>query len=155
MNALQARAFFAGVLTGTKPLKFQQALKELVKDDEEAAAIGEAALQDIWSKCEKGLRAERKAMLKITAKDLSGQIAELSAIGDYFLTGLTVAGTDFEDMPNEDASDLLTEMEDHLLLLDEWIAEGEEGDPSATWKQDGEKYKAEFLEIWKELEEAI
>ena len=58
-------------------------------------------------------------------------------------------------MENEEVSLLLTEMEDHLLLLDEWIAEGEEGTPSDTWEADGKKYKTEFLEIWKELEEEL
>ena len=155
MNTLQARAFFTGVLSGKKPLKFENALKELIKDDEEAAEMGEKVLKEIWTKCEAGLKKERKEMLKVTAKDLLGQVTELTAIGDYFLTGLTVAGTDFENMPNEDASDLLTEMEDHLLLLDEWVAEGEDGEKTAEWKKDGEKYKGEFLEIWKELEEAL
>lgn len=155
MNSPQARAFFVGVLSGKKPLKFEAALKELLKDDEAAEEIGEKALKDIWSKCEAALKAERKAMLKVTAKTLPEQITELSAVGDYFLTGMTVAGTDFEDMPNEEAADLLTEMEDHLLLLDEWSAEGEEGDPADDWKANGEKYKREFLEIWKELEEVL
>lgn len=155
MNIQQARAFFVGVLSGTKPLKFEQAIQELLNDDTEAEALGEAALTDLWNKCEKGLKNERQAMLKVSAKGPLEQVKELAAVGDYFLTGLTVAGTDFEEMPNEEASDLLTEMEDHLLLLDEWIAEGEDGEPSAEWKKDGEKYQAEYLEIWKELEEVL
>ena len=155
MNTSQARAFFSGVLSGKKPLKFENALKELIKDDEEAEMMGEKVLKEIWAKCEAGLKKERKDMLKVTAKGLVAQVTELAAIGDYFLTGLTVAGTDFEKMPNEDASDLLTEMEDHLLLLDEWIAEGEDEGETPEWTKNGEKYKTEYLEIWKELEEAL
>lgn len=154
MNTIQARAFFVGVLSGKKPLKLQAAIQEITKDDEEAKALGEKTLQDIWNKCEANLKGERQAMLKVIQDALLTEISQLSSIGDYFLTGLTVAGTDFEDMPNEEASDLLTEMEDHLLLLDEWMAEGEE-DPSAEWQANGKKYKQEFLEIWKELEEVI
>ena len=151
MNPNLLTAFFMGVLTSEKPLNFDRAIKELSKTDDVDATAAKA----LWAKCEANPSKERQAMLKIKPGKLEEEIAMLSEIGDYFLMGLTVSGTDVEEMKNEELSELLVEMEDHLLLLDEWMAEGEEGKPSAEWADDGKKYKSEFLEIWKELEEEL
>lgn len=151
MNSTLVTAYFVGVLTAERPIGFEEALKELTKTEE----LEDVDAKAVWKKCESNLKKERQGMLKTKGGDLAAEAAYLAEIGDYFLMGMAVSGTDVEDMENEDVSELLVEMEDHLLLLDEWMAEGEDGKPSADWKEDGQKYKREYLEIWQELEEAL
>lgn len=163
MNTREVEAFLLGCLSAEKPMKLDRAIKELfleetkvtVKfDSPDARAEIEKDVKTLWEELSKSLAKRRKNLLVIDGPDLKSEVIALGRIGDFFLMGMTLAGTSIDDQDDE-AGDLLDEMEDHLILLDEWVAEGEDRLDQDKWMEDGQKYKRELAELWGELCELL
>jgi uncharacterized protein YgfB (UPF0149 family) len=163
MNAKEVEAFFLGCLSAEKPMKLERAIKELFLEDTkvtvqfegaDARAKIEADLKGLWQELEKELKKRRKNLLLLDGASLKEEVQALSRLGDFFLMGITLAGTSIEDLDDE-AGDLLDEMEDHLLLLDDWMAQEEERLDQKEWQEEGQKYKRELIELWGELNDVL
>ncbi len=163
MNAREVEAFFLGGLSAISPMKLPKALSELFLEDTKVPVTFESAdakkqitdvLSVLWKELEKNLEARREKLLVIDGADLKTEITQLGRLGDFFLMGFTLAGESVDDRDDE-AGELLDELEDHLLLFDEWVADGESRLDQATWTEEGQKYRRELAELWGELCEAL
>ncbi len=163
MEAKDVEAFCIGALTADDPMPYPKAIKELFLDDSQspvkfnspdARATLEKEIQKLWKDLEKNISKRRANLLDVKGKDLKDEIIQLGKLGDFFLMGLTLAGMSADD-PDDDIGSLLDEMEDHLILLDEWVADGETRKDTGVWLEEGEKYRRELGELWSDLQEAI
>jgi hypothetical protein len=163
MNPREVEAFLVGCLSAEKPMKFDRAIKELFLEETkvtvqfnspDARVEIEKDVKQLWDELSKGLAKRRKNLLNVDGSNLKDEVIALGRLGDFFLMGMTLAGTSIDDQDDE-AGDLLDEMEDHLLLLDEWVAEGEDRLDQPTWTEEGQKYKRELAELWGELCELL
>lgn len=163
MTAREVEAFFLGGLSALSPMKFPKALSELFLEDTKvpvtfASADAKAQLgqllASLWKDLEKNLEARREKLLVVDGVDLKSQVTLLGRLGDFFLMGFTLAGESVDDRDDE-AGELLDELEDHLLLFDDWLADGESRLDQETWSEEGQKYRRELAELWGELCEAL
>lgn len=154
MTPTELKAFFIGIQSSEKPASFATAVLAL-KDSPDPVSDSETQLKSLWDSIAAGLKVERKKLMDVGNLPLPEKLAAQSGILDQFLFGFALGGLDFDDMKNAEASDLLIELEDHLMLLDEWVAEGESGEAEAGWQEAGDKYMRELQEIWAELQEAL
>jgi hypothetical protein len=163
MGPKDIEAFFIGTLSADDPMKFPKAVRELMLEDTqnpvkcsspEAREKLDKALAALWKELEKGLEKRRQNLLKNPGGSLKEQAVTLGNLGDFFLMGMTLAGLSVDDQDDE-LGDLLDEMEDHLLLMDEWVADGESRSDKAVWEEEGTKYIRELGELWDELQEAF
>lgn len=163
MDAQDVEAFFLGALSADDPMPYKRALKELFLEDSktpakhdspESRAKLEAALASLYKDLEKSTEKRRGQLLDVKSGNLAEQVEVMGRRGDFFLMALTLAGADVDEMDDERGA-LLDEMEDHLLLLDEWIAEGSSRSKEPAWTEEGEKYQRELKELWAELQEAL
>jgi hypothetical protein len=162
MDADDVEAFCIGALTADEPMPLHKALKEIFLDDTQSPvkfhtpdgrANAEKEIGKLWKELEKNLAKRRSALMQVKGVDLKEEVITLGKRGDFFLMGLTLAGMSVDDTEDE-VGDLLDELEDHLLLLDEWVAEGDD-DNSGEWMENGKKYRRELEELWADLQEAI
>lgn len=139
----QIRAFYLGTFMADKPVPFRTAMEEVLM---------EAEIDDYkaWEKDMKALHDQVKADISGEMKKLIVDEADLksflqTSLGrlDYFLTGYAVSGA----TDDEDAAELVEELEDTVLDLEDYLA-----DESAT-KESGLELKKLTLETWKELVE--
>jgi uncharacterized protein YgfB (UPF0149 family) len=163
MNPREVEAFFIGALSAEKPMNFEKALKELFLEDTKVTISFNhpdskekisKSLSVLWTELTSELKKRRKNLLIIDGENLKDEVVQLGRLGDFFLMGLTLAGTDIDDQDDE-AGDLLDEMEDHLLLLDEWVADEESRLDKNVWNEEGQKYRRELAELWSELQAVL
>lgn len=163
MGPKDIEAFFIGTLSADDPMKFPKAVRELMLDDTQnpvkctspaARAELDKALGVLWKEIEKGLEKRRQNLMKNPGGDLKEQAEILGKLGDNFLMGMTLAGLSVDDQDDE-LGDLLDEMEDHLLLMDEWVADADSRSDKAVWEEEGTKYIRELGELWDELQNAF
>ncbi|MFP5459149.1 MAG: hypothetical protein ACLGG7_10475 [Bacteriovoracia bacterium] len=163
MDAREVEAFFIGCLTADDPMPYPKAIKELFLEETkvpvsftspDARKLLEKDLSALWKELEKGLDKRRKNLLVIDRKDLKEEMVAVGRLGDFFLMGLTLAGMSVDDEDSE-VGELLDEMEDHLLLMDEWVADGVDRLDQDVWLEEGRKYRRELSELWSELQDAL
>lgn len=141
LTEAQIRAFYLGTFMADRPVPFQTAMEEVLM---------EAEIDDYkaWEKDMKTLHEQVKGNVHGEMKKLIEDDADLknflqTSLGrlDYFLTGYAVSGA----TDDEDAAELVEELEDTVLDLEDYLA-----DESAT-KESGLELKKLTLETWKEL----
>lgn len=137
----QIRAFYLGTFFADRPVPFQTAMEEVLM---------EAEVDDLksWEKDMKALYDRMKADASGEMKKLIEEDADLkkflqNALGrlDYFLTGYAVSGA----TDDEDAAEVVEELEDTVLDLEDYLA-----DEKAT-KESGQELKKLVLDTWKEI----
>ncbi len=137
----QIKAFYLGTFMADKPVPFKTAMEEVLM---------EAEIDDYkaWEKDMKALHDSVKANLQKEMKSLIEDQTDLKkflqiSLGrlDYFLTGYAVSGA----TDNEDAAELVEELEDTLLDLEDYLS-----DESGS-QESGLELKKLTLDTWKEL----
>jgi uncharacterized protein YgfB (UPF0149 family) len=163
MNAKEVEAFFIGAMTADDPMPLPKALKELFLEDTKVPvkfndpANKKSIVDDLtklWKELEKSLEKRRKSLLNLEMPKLQDELVAVGRLGDFFLMGITLAGMSVDDQDDE-VGELLDEMEDHLLLIDEWVADGESRTDKDVWTEEGKKYRRELNELWEELQDAL
>ena len=137
------KAFFLGVLSAEKPLPFIKAAEELLSETPDALKEVEAELKAIWDELVKNKPAELESFL-LGSKDLKEYLTHVKDQLDYYLTALSLSGTNTENCSNEDMADLIDELEDTVMDLDEYLSEEK---PDA---EEGEELKEMLMETWLE-----
>jgi hypothetical protein len=144
MTEAQVSAFFLGVLCAEKPLPFPKALEELLAETPEAKAELEVPLKKVWGEASNNLRAELEKMFP-PEENINTFIELAKEQLDYFLTALSLSGTNTESCKDQDLAELIEELEDTVEDMDEFLS-----DSNAT-KEDGEDFKEFLLETWAEF----
>lgn len=144
MTEMQVKAFFLGVLCAENPLPYSKALEELLADEMDAKADLEAPLKTVWDSLQKNLRAELENMFP-QESDIHTFIEISKEQLDFFLTGMSLSGTNPEKCNDEELAAFLEELEDTVEDMDDFLSDSEASD------EDGEDFKEFLLDLWKEF----
>jgi hypothetical protein len=144
MTEAQIRAFFLGVICAERPLPFPKALEELLVEAANVKETLEAPLKKVWDECQANTKAELEKMFP--AEDDINQFMELAKDQlDYFLTAMSLSGTNTESCDDEELAALIDELEDSVEDMDDFLSD------SNASKQDGEDFKEFLLGTWSEF----
>lgn len=127
-----------------KPLSYQGALSELLADLPETKKELEAPLKTLWDSLQKNLKAELSGMLP-EEKNLQTFLEITRDQLDYFLTAMSLSGTNTENCKDEGLAGLIEELEDSVEDLDDYLA-----DEDASL-EDGTDFKEFLIETWNEF----
>lgn len=131
----QVKAFFLGILSADRPMSFDKAYDELLEGE---AQDLKPEFKKFWDELQSKRGQELKALFS-QGLDL-GTIKEQL---DYFLTSLSLSGTNAETVKDEDLAEILEELEDLVMDLDDVMAEGT--------PEEGEEIKEVLMEVWKDF----
>ena len=144
MTLAQVKAFFLGVLCAEKPLSYSQALEELLDATPEAKKDLEVPLKELWTELSKNTKAELEKMFP-EIEDIHTFMEISKDQLDFFLTALSLSGTNSESCKDEAFAELIEELEDTVEDMEDFLS-----DDKAS-KQDGEDFKEFLLGTWSEF----
>lgn len=144
MNEIQVKAFFLGVLCAEKPLSFHQALEEILAEYPDAKPVLEAPMKETWDYLKTHLKAELEKMFP-EEPEIHTFIEIAKNQLDYFLTGMSLSGTNLESCDDEELRELIDELEDTVEDMDDFLAD------STASEEDGEDFKEFLLGTWSEF----
>jgi hypothetical protein len=138
------KAFFLGALNAEKPMPFNKVLGELFSEEAEAKADMESELKNFWDDLAAKKLIETKNLFAITGSTQDFLNKSRDQL-DYFLTTLSLSGTNMETCKDEDLVELIDELEDCVMDLDEYLSE------EAPDAAEGEELKVLLLETWEDF----
>jgi uncharacterized protein YgfB (UPF0149 family) len=144
MTPAQVKAFFLGVLSADKPLPYPKALDELLAETLEAKKELEAPFKEVWEELKNNTKANLEKMFPEEG-DINQFIEVARDQLDFFLTGLSLSGTNTESCEDEEMSEFIEELEATVEDMDDYLAD------SNASKEDGEDFKEFLLETWMEF----
>jgi hypothetical protein len=144
MTLPQVKAFFLGAMSAQKPMTFPKALEELLSPAPEEKAKLEGELKVLWEELSKNRPAELQKLFPEEKDTLTFLTLAKDQI-DYFLTAMSLAGTSYDTVQNEEIAGILDEMEDNVMDLDEYVTQ-ENPD-----KAEGEELKEFILQTWEDF----
>ncbi|WP_408098784.1 UPF0149 family protein [Peredibacter sp. HCB2-198] len=144
MTAEQVKAFFLGVLCAEKPMPFNKALEELLAEAPEAKKDLEVDLRTLWDELSRNTKKGLSEMFP-QEEDTRTFIEIAKDQLDYFLTAMTLSGTNSENCEDEELAELIDELEDTVADMDDYLSDEEPND------DDGEDFKGFLLDTWKEF----
>ncbi len=144
MSEIQVKAFFLGVLCAEKPLPFQKAFIELLSETPEAKSELEVPFQSLWDQLSKNLKSELEQMFP-EEEDVNTFMELAKDQLDFFLTGLSLSGTNSENCKDQALAEFIEELEDTVEDMDDFTSDAEASG------EDGHDFKKFLLDIWKEF----
>lgn len=143
MTVAQVKAFFLGILCAEKPMPFPKAIDELLAETSEAKASLEPDLIKLWDELKANLKTELKNMFPMDEVDLNTFMEISKEQLDYFLTAMSLSGTNTESCNNEELAELIEELEETVADMDDFLSEED--------NENGEEFKDSLLETWTEF----
>lgn len=142
---MQVKAFMMGVLCAERPMPLSKVIEEILSETPEEKAKLEAPLQETWLTLEKNLKSELEKMFPTDESDIHNFIEVSKDQLDYFLTGMSLSGTNLETCKDKELCEFIDELEDTVEDMDDFLA-----DSTAT-AEDGEEFKEFLLDTWKDF----
>lgn len=143
MSIAHIKAFFLGALSAEKPMPFNLAVAEMLSEVPEAAKSLEPELKKLWDDLVKNKPGELQSLFP-ESSNLKEFLSNAKDQLDFYLTALSLSGTNTESCQNEDVADLIDELEDTVMDLDEYLSED---DADA---EEGKELKEMLLEAWQD-----
>ncbi len=143
MTVAQVKAFFLGVLCAEKSMPFPKAVDELLTEAPEAKASLEPGLIKLWDELKANLKTELKNMFPLDEVDLNTFMEISKDQLDYFLTAMSLSGTNAESCNDEELAELIEELEETVADMDDFLSEED--------NENGEEFKDSLLETWTEF----
>lgn len=144
MSEAQIKAFFLGMLCAEKVPSAGQAVDEFLSDFPEARAALTAPLKEAWDYLSKNTRTELEKMFPEEG-DIIVFVEAAKEQLDFFLTGMSLAGTNTESCEDEELANFIDELEETVEDMEDFLADSEAD------AEDGEDFKEFLLETWKEF----
>ncbi len=144
MTVDQVRAFFLGVFCADKPLPFNQAFEELLIEIEDLDEDMKPELKKLWDELQGNVKEGLRNILS-KSSDPRDFLETSKEHIDFFLTALTLSGTNTETCENEDMAELIEELEDNVMDIEDYLAD--EGGSAET----GRELAASLKETWAEF----
>jgi len=141
MTLPQIKAYFLGALHAEKPLPFSTAIMEVLEEKNE---VLEEELKTLFQNLKTNRQAETKTIFPQAKTDQEFLSVAREQL-DYFLMGMSLAGTHGEACTDEDVGELIDELEDTVLELDEYLSVE---DPE---KEDTDDIKSFLIETWEDF----
>lgn len=126
MTLPQVKAFFLGVLSADKPMPYNKAVDELLSEITEGREPLEVELKKLWDVLQKNRKTELTNMFAVSGSEFATFLETSKEQLDYFLTALSLSGTNTETTDNEDLSELIDELEDTVMELEDYLASDEQ-----------------------------
>lgn len=134
MSEMQVKAFFLGVLCAEKPMPAHKAIDELLSEVPDSKKDIEAALKALYDELKSNLKFELQGMFPEGL-----HVREFMDIAkdqlDYFLTAMSLSGTNMETCDDEELAELIDELEDTVEDMEDFLDDKEASD------KDGEEFK--------------
>lgn len=144
MSVAHIKAFFLGVLSAQKPLSFNKAVEEMLSETPELIPELSPALKDLWEELQTNRPFELQNLFP-PSSDLKEFLNLAKEQLDFYLTAMSLSGTNTENCASEDVADLIDELEDTVMDLEDYLA-----DSKATIEE-GEEEKEFLLETWQDF----
>lgn len=144
MSEEQVKAFFLGMLCAEKVPSKGQAVDEFLTDFPEAREALTGPLKDTWDYLSQNLRKELENMFP-DEDDIYVFVEEAKDQLDYFLTGMSLAGTNTETCNDEELAQFIDELEEIVEDMEDFLSDSEAS------PEDGEDFKEYLLDTWKEF----
>lgn len=141
MTEAQVKAFFLGVLCAEKPMPFPKALDEILSETPEAKKELEADFKKLYEHLKTNLKSELEKMFP-EESDINVFMEIAKDQLDYFLTAMSLSGTNTESCKDEDLAELIEELEDTVEDMDDFLSDSE-----AT-PEDGNDFKEFLIGTW-------
>jgi hypothetical protein len=141
MTVNQVKAFFLGAMTAERALSFSKALDEILDQSPEAKGVLETEFKRLWDQVQINKVNELQHLFSANA-NLKEFLLEAKDQLDFYLTALSLSGTNVESCKNEELGDLIDELEDAVMDLDEYLSEDS---PNAS---EGMELKEMLMETW-------
>jgi hypothetical protein len=141
MTEAQVKAFFLGVLCAEKPMPFPKALDEILSETPEAKKELEADFKKLYEHLKTNLKAELEKMFP-EESEINAFMEIAKDQLDYFLTAMSLSGTNTESCKDEDLAELIEELEDTVEDMDDFLSDSE-----AT-PEDGNDFKEFLIGTW-------
>jgi hypothetical protein len=141
MSPDQIKAFLLGTLCAEKPLSFPKAMDELLAETPDSKPVLEAELKNVFSKLGSHLAKGLKDMFP-QENNIRKYLEVAKDQLDYFLMGMSLAGTSIDNCKDQDFAAFLEEMEDCLEDMEDYLSEKS---PEET---EGTALKEFLLEAW-------
>ncbi|HXH74020.1 MAG TPA: hypothetical protein VNJ08_03595 [Bacteriovoracaceae bacterium] len=144
MTLPQVKAFFLGILSAEKPMPYNKAVEELLAEVTEGKEELAVSLKVLFEELSKNKKAELADMFKISG-DFATFLESSKEQLDYFLTALSLSGTNVETLEDEDLSEIIDELEDTVMELEDYLASDKQTD------EESEELKDYLLGAWQEF----
>lgn len=141
MTEAQVKAFFLGVLCAEKPMPFPKTLDEILSETPEAKKELEADFKKLYEHLKTNLKSELEKMFP-EESDINVFMEISKDQLDYFLTAMSLSGTNTESCKDEDLAELIEELEDTVEDMDDFLSDSE-----AT-PEDGADFKEFLIGTW-------
>lgn len=141
MTEAQVKAFFLGALCAEKPMPFPKALDEILSETPEAKKELEADFKKLYEQLKTNLKSELEKMFP-EESDINVFMEISKDQLDYFLTAMSLSGTNTESCKDEDLAELIEELEDTVEDMDDFLSDSE-----AT-PEDGADFKEFLIGTW-------
>lgn len=122
VSADQIKAFFLGVFSAEKPMPYSKALTEILADTPEFEGELSPELKILWAQIEKDQKKELGSMFPANDKIVKFLETALMQL-DYFLTGMSLSGTNSDSCKNEELLEFIEVIEEFTSDLDEHLSE--------------------------------
>ncbi|HXH29481.1 MAG TPA: hypothetical protein VNJ01_01590 [Bacteriovoracaceae bacterium] len=146
MTIDQVKSFFLGIFCADKPLSFNQAFEELLIEIEDLDEKMKPELKNLWDELQLNHKAGIKNILSSSSDDREFLETSKDHI-DFFLTALTLSGTNTETCKDEDLAELIEELEDNVMDIEDYLAD--EAAPAETGKELARALKETWSEFLK------
>ena len=144
MTDVQVKAFFLGVLCAEKPMPFSKALEEILSETLEAKKELEPEFKKLFEQLKTNLKKELEQMFPEDS-DINTFMDVAKDQLDYFLTAMSLSGTNTENCADEELAELIEELEDTVEDMDDYLSDSE-----AT-PEDGTDFKEFLIGTWKDF----
>ena len=145
MTVSHIKAFFLGAMSAEKPMPFHKALEEMLSEIPQAVKPLETELKNLWDDLQKNKPFELQNMFPKAETNKEFLTLAKDQL-DFYLTALSLAGTNTESCKNEDMAELIDELEDTVMDLDEYTSEDKVDE-----EEEGEELKDSLLEAWQDF----
>lgn len=145
MTLPQIKAFFLGVLSADKPMPYNKAIDELLSEVEEGREELQKGLRPLWDELEKNRKKELSNMFNISGSEFATFLEASKEQLDYFLTALSLSGTNSENADDEDVAEIIDELEDTVMELEDYLSSDEQTD------EESEELKEYLLGAWQDF----
>jgi uncharacterized protein YgfB (UPF0149 family) len=142
MTEIQVKAFFLGVLCAEKPLPYHKALIELLSETPEAKGTLEGPFKTVWDELQKSLKSELTRMFP-DESDIHAFLELAKDQLDFFLTGMSLSGTNADNCDDEELAEFINELEELVEDMEDFLADSEASE------EDGEDFREFLFENWK------
>jgi len=146
MSLPQIKAFLLGVLTAEKPMTFHHAVDEMLAENPSSKSELESELKKLWDDLSTH-KSKSLANMFEPNNDVNEFLETCKEQLDYYLTALSLSGTNIEDSNDEELGALLEDLEDLVMELDDYLAEENKS------TSDAEELKEVLLGLWAEYVE--